>query len=612
MSDSPRIAHKLAVVTRSVMPEHIIFVDTETTQYGVQGKKIYHKLMLGVAIYLRYRRDGKASYKETFRFTADNELWAFVKSKVLSKTILYLISHNAVFDFIVLKHIQALTKMGYKCIFTYEGGVRYISKWRKSNHSIMILDNSNWFAGKLERWGKELNLPKLEMPVYTTDTEKWFVYCERDCEILYQLFIWYTTFLRKNNLGSWKYTIASQAFNSYRHRFMYHPIYIPGDKQESQLARESYHGGRTECFRNGEYTDGLYYKLDVNSMYPYVMHTFNYPTNFDGYYEYPDKTQVQKMLSTHCIVADVRVSVRLPYFVYRQNGRNVYPVGFFRTVLTTNELLLAFENGWIEQLYACSVYRKRDIFTDYVDFFYHVKIDAEQQGQALLRAFAKLYLNSLYGKFGQRGYVDTVIGTAKDNTLRVSYGYNMQSGSRFVLRQIGTEVLYSERSAEGYNSFCAIASHVTANARLMLYDLILRARRENCFYCDTDCVIVNQAGYDNLKSLLHPTRLGYLKVEGISENVIIRAPKHYQFNGKWVLKGIRKTAEQLGKDKYKQMVWPGLNTILKTNQEMYFNTWVIKQLSPTIRSGEVDDEQFISPFSINDYTSRNSGSSRIR
>lgn len=607
-----REKHRLNQPTTATMPENIIFVDTETTQYGIPSEKVYHKLMLGVAIYLRYRSDRDTIQKETFRFETKEEFWLFVKSKVLSKKILYLISHNAVFDFIVMQHIQSLEKLGYKCVFTFEGGMTYISKWRKKNHSIMILDNSNWFKGKLEKWGKELKLPKLNMPSYSSEKEKWFIYCQRDCEILYQLFLWYVNFLRKNNLGSWKYTIASSAFNTYRYRFMLHPIYIPGDDEESKLSRASYHGGRTECFRIGEYNEGLYYKLDVNSMYPAIMRQFGYPTNFDGYYDYPNQQQVHQMLSTHCIIADVQLSVDLPYFVYKKDGRNVYPIGTFRTTLTSNELLLAFDNNWIVKVYSCSVYRKRNIFVEYVDFFYRVKLDAEENEQELLRSFAKLYLNSLYGKFGQRGYVDRVIGTDVIGKLQVSHGFNLQSNQRFVLRQMGTNILYSERGEESYNSFSAIASHVTANARLMLYDLILRARRENCFYCDTDSIIVNQVGFDNLKKLLHKTRLGFLKVEGISDNVTIVAPKHYEFSGKWVIKGIRKTADKLGNNRYSQEVWPGLNTILRSHREVYFNTWVIKQLSPTIRSGEVNNEQFISPFSISDYTSRNSSSSSIR
>jgi len=580
------------------MPEHIIFVDTETTQTPLINNKIYHKLLLGVAIHHRHRRDREKGSKQTKRFTEESEFWQYVSSKAINKTVLYLISHNAVFDFTVLQHIKHLSLLGYKCSFVYEGGVTFISKWRKDKHTIMILDNSNWFRGKLATWGNELDLPKLSMPTAIEGIEKMFKYCERDTEILYQLFVWYSRFLRSNDLGSWKYTIASSAFTAYRHKFMSHNIYIPDDEDEMLLARQSYHGGRTECFKVGEFTDGFYYKLDVNSMYPYVMKEYEYPTCFEKYVYRPRLSAVEKSLKNKSIIAEVLVKTDTPLYVFKKDERNVYPIGTFRTVLTTRELKVGFENNWIVDIWGCCVYRKRQLFDDYVHFFYKVKQEANKRDQKLLKSFAKLYLNSLYGKFGQRGFVDFVIGDNQDSQLKVSQGYNVRTKQRFTLRQVGHQVLYSEKANESYNSFCAIASHVTANARLMLYDLVKMSGRDNCFYCDTDSVIVNQTGFNNLEHLLDNDLLGKLKVEGVTRKVIINAAKDYLFGKTVVLKGVRSNAQKIGTNSYKQEIWPGLNSILRTGKERYFNYFQIKTLNPSIFSGNVLDNGNILPFTM--------------
>ncbi len=588
--------HELKPLSRSIVPRNMIFVDTETTKETRTNGKTYHKLRLGVGIYSRLRTDRHPNYKEVYRFETPEEFWSWVISKQLKKTVLYVISHNVVFDFTVLKHITILTKAGYSCIFTYEGGVRYIGKWRKESHTIMILDNSNWFAGTVAKWGKELDLPKLTMPKGVDGKEKWFVYCERDCEILYELSKWYIAFLRDNRLGSWKYTIASSAFTAFRHRFMPHPIYIPGTCEENAIARASYHGGRTECFQVGTYDQGPYYKLDINSMYPYVMRKESYPTCYQDSFTNPNMDKVRKTLDNYCLIADVTLTTPYPYFCYRKEDRNIYPIGTFRTTLSTEELILAFDNKWIQTVHQCAVYRKRRIFHEYVDFFLPIKINASREGKPLLRSLAKLYLNSLYGKFGQKGYVDYIIGQDTKNTLQVSHGYNLQSRERFTIRQMGRDVLYSERSGEGYNSFSAIASHVTANARMYLYSLILVITRQDCFYCDTDSIIVNERGMKRIASLLDNTRLGYLKVEGTSDVINIVAPKHYLFDNHWTVKGIRKDAVKLSENTYRQEIWPGLNTILKTGEEAYFNYYQEKTLSPTIISGQVSGDGTIAPF----------------
>lgn len=591
-----RDSHTLKPLQRSVMPEHVIFVDTETDAFPGTKGKTYQLLKLGVAIFARFRRDKKKDYKETYRFKTKEDFWVYIASKAMSKQVLYLISHNAVFDFTVLGHTEWLTKLGYKCQFVYDGGMTFIGKWRKKGHTVMILDNANWFKGTLAKWGKELDLPKLEMPKGLKDEEKWFTYCERDTEILYQLFKWYVAFLSSNNLGSWKYTIASSAFTSFRHRFMSHPIYIPAEDEDSDIARESYHGGRTECFQVGEYNDGPYYKLDINSMYPFVMRNNEYPTCYETRLSYPNMDKTRRTTETKCIIADCTLSTNIPYFVFRNDGRNIYPIGQFRTVLTTQEYQLAYDNRWIKEIHDVCVYRKRSIFRQYVDFFYKVKQDAGTSGKQLIRAFAKLYLNSLYGKFGQRGFVDRVLGDDNTATLRVSHGYNIRTGERFTIRQIGHQVLYSEKGGESYNAFCAIASHVTANARLYLYDSIQRMGRDNCFYCDTDSVICNSQGLEKIRGLLDNTKLGYWKVEGVSESIIITAPKHYTFGSKIVLKGVRKNAKKLGINTYKQEIWPGFNSILGQGQEKYYTFYQVKILSPSIKSGQVQNSGIITPF----------------
>jgi len=333
-------------------------------------------------------------------------------------------------------------------------------------------------------------------------------------------------------------------------------------------------------------------------MYPYVMGKESYPTCYEGSFTNPNMDKVRKTLENYCIIADVTVNTPFPYFCYRKDERNVYPIGTFRTTLSTEELILAFDNGWIQTVHECAVYRKRRIFREYVDFFYGVKTDASAKGKTLLRSFAKLYLNSLYGKFGQKGYVDYVIGQDSENTIRVSHGYNIQSGRRFTIRQMGKDVLYSERMGEGYNSFCAIASHVTANARIYLYSLILAIDRRYSYYCDTDSIIVDKNGLEQVESLLDDTRLGFIKVEGTSEIINIVAPKHYLFDNHWTVKGVRKDAVKLSENTYRQEIWPGLNTILKSGEEVYFNYHQTKTLQPTIISGRVASDGTIEPFTL--------------
>jgi len=110
--------------------------------------------------------------------------------------------------------------------------------------------------------------------------------------------------------------------------------------------------------------------------------------------------------------------------------------------------------------------------------------------------------------------------------------------------------------------------------------------------------IVDKNGLEQVESLLDDTRLGFIKVEGTSEIINIVAPKHYLFDNHWTVKGVRKDAVKLSENTYRQEIWPGLNTILKSGEEVYFNYHQTKTLQPTIISGRVASDGTIEPFTL--------------
>lgn len=593
-------AHILSKAESDAVPSYMVFVDTETHQNPGDENRVYQDLRLGVAIFWYYRKGRKNTKIETFRFTDAQLFWEFVMLHSIKGTELCIFAHNAVFDMTVLQHIKWLDFFGYKCSFIFDNAMTFIAEWKTDDHTIKILNTANWFQGSVARWGNELGLAKLEMPDIDASEEEWFIYCERDTMVIKELVAWYIQFLGDNDLGAWRYTIASQAFTAFRHRFMVNRIAIPDNPTETELAREAYHGGRTECFKQGHYADGPYYKIDVNSMYPFVMRSHAYPTRLVRVGTELKVEQAEYIKGKYGLIADCTLCTPIPFFVDTATGRNVYPVGTFRTVLTTEEFYRALDNRWIQEVHRYAMYSMRDIFKPYIDFFYSLKVKCTVEGNRLQRAFTKLYLNSLYGKFGQRGYHDEEMGRVATPGLGVWFAIDAKTRETYMYRLVGHSLIRSWKEGESWNSFCAIAAHVTANARLVLYDALLRAGREHCYYCDTDSLIVDPTGYVRLQNEMDDTRLGAWALEGISDEIIILAPKHYWFDGKWTRKGIRKDAIENPENVFTQEVWPGFNTIVKTGIERYFNYPITKTVSPTIETGRVMANGDILPLVMGD------------
>ena len=150
---------------------------------------------------------------------------------------------------------------------------------------------------------------------------------------------------------------------------------------------------------------------------------------------------------------------------------------------------------------------------------------------------------------------------------------------------------------ESYNSFCAIAAHVTAYARLYLYDTIVKAGYHNVLYTDTDSLFVNEQGYENIKHMIDKYRLGYLSLEMMSENgVTLYAPKDYIFDGKIRHKGVPDKARRVNNNTWEITLFPKLATFIRENDvNQYFNVTMNKTLKRNYNKGRVEESEVL-PF----------------
>ncbi|GAI39892.1 unnamed protein product, partial [marine sediment metagenome] len=150
---------------------------------------------------------------------------------------------------------------------------------------------------------------------------------------------------------------------------------------------------------------------------------------------------------------------------------------------------------------------------------------------------------------------------------------------------------------EGYNSFAAISSEVTANARMMLWEFIEIAGRENVYYCDTDSLLVNQSGYERCAGIMHKTELGKLKLVQRSSKVTLRNVKDYTIGDKTKIKGISKLAKKVSDSEYITYQQVGVRSGMR-NRNVNTMTWrrVPKKLKRIYEKGVVKHDELVYPL----------------
>ena len=137
-----------------------------------------------------------------------------------------------------------------------------------------------------------------------------------------------------------------------------------------------------------------------------------------------------------------------------------------------------------------------------------------------------------------------------------------------------------EQDDESYESFPAIAAHVTAFARRLLWKYFCQAGTAQLFYCDTDSLFVSTAGVENLEKVTDKTRLGALSHESTFDWVHIYGPKDYQTDSKRVTKGVKAKAKWLDESTIVQEQWAKLPGMLRRGD---LTTPVITQVTKHLR-----------------------------
>ena len=456
----------------------------------------------------------------------------------------------------------------------------------------------------LENVGESIGMAKLPMPGDDAPREVWDEYCQRDVEITFRVVHEWWRFLKQYDLGSFGPTLAAQSFRAFRHRFMDHQILIDNNPRASLLARESLHGGRTECFKIGPIF-GPVYTLDINSMYPAVMRDNDFPAILQSVVNAPSKRELRRWVEKYCVIAFVTLNTKRNRFGHVVDSRLVFPVGRFHTTLTTPDLIDALEHGEIDSVHEASLYQRAPIFRNFVESIYNLRLKAQAANNDVQSWLLKILMNSLYGKFAQRGTYWEECGTSELTSIQAWQEIDAQTHEVRSFRSFGGIVQEKSRNTESVDSHPAIASHVTAYARAHLYRLIQRAGVENVYYVDTDSLWCNANAKVRLDSEINPTRLGALKIEGTHEWVIIYGPKDYATPTKQKIKGIKKKARRIGQHTFTQEQWSSLKGLIRLGRTNHPTvTTVTKTLERLYKKGVVSQTGRVSPFRLSERKNR--------
>lgn len=359
----------------------------------------------------------------------------------------------------------------------------------------------------------EVKKKKINYETITEITKELLEYLEADCVGLHQAIkkLWSWDFIKNSGASL---TVASQAVKIFR-SMLDVPLFALDKKLDVEI-RTSYFGGRTEIFKpfynNDKKPLNCY---DVNSLYPSVMLDNEYPVRFKYY--------TGKYLKDACGFYDVTVTcpnIYYPLLGYKhvKTHKLIFPTGTFRGVYSIPELNKAIKLGYkIDKIHEGFIFEgKTGLFNDYVNQLYNKRLYSEKG--SIDNVLSKLFMNSLYGKFGMNLTKENIVFDDGSEELTPYIQYK------------NIKLAKKDVELESFNNV-AIASYVTSYARLQLYKWIEKAK--NVYYCDTDSIFTPN-------EVESSSKIGDVKLEYQTNYACFLLPKTYITDKSLKLKGFDK------------------------------------------------------------------------
>lgn len=355
--------------------------------------------------------------------------------------------------------------------------------------------------------------------------EKDIEYCYMDCEIVYdylmQMF---------EKTGKIKPTVASCAMEIFLKNYLQRK-FIPN--RFNDIFRNSYYGGRVECFRFGNINPC--YKYDVNSLYPFVCCNMFFP-DFN-------KLRKQKKMSIQQFLfelknkegcAEIEVEHKKNFvgvLPLRTKTEIIYPVGTFTAYWNFNEFRNAYETGLIKIKRVLNVFSAPRMEFKELGEYMKTYFKAKNETEGAEKLLNKFLLNALTGKFAQKEHGEKHYFRSIEEYMNTELAYTKFKKQIHHFSEEREDIFVEvfkdgimKKTKSRWN-IPGISSYITSQARIHMLNFYLMYQ-DNLCYTDTDSLVLT-CPLDS--KYIDNEKLGFFKKESDERINIVGNKRYHSF-----------------------------------------------------------------------------------
>jgi len=299
--------------------------------------------------------------------------------------------------------------------------------------------------------------------------------------------------------------------------------YVPKQSAaQFQTYAPHFFGGRVQCFESG-YEKAEFYVVDINSAYPRAMldsHPYE-PTGMVTSRLPRDESSIPQCL----IELDGVSKGALP--LRSGDGSLFFPEDEtkVRRYFTTGwELIAGLDTGTlkVDRIVRVHQFGTPVDFKSYIEHFFNERANAKLAGDKAGDIFAKIFMNSLYGKWAAcpTRYKEYVLSDLGSDAYQRWLSQHFEDRGEWGGRRMLTRPVPTEKHRY-YN--IATAASITGWVRAFLWRSLQKC--SGVLYCDTDSIAAR-----DVSALDSGKKLGQWKLEAQCDEYAIAGKKNYAFH----------------------------------------------------------------------------------
>ncbi len=413
-----------------------------------------------------------------------------------------------------------------------------IKVFTDQGQKMIFCDLRNWIDCDLEELAASLRTERLpDVEGKASDASRYDALI-RDLEIQERAFLAYLAWVKSRGVNEFRLTAGAQSMALFKIRHRKITPTDDGEPEVAKLVRVGLWGGkvvarfvghckldRARPGRNDicpagperEETPGGLYHLDVTGLYASLMQSREFPHKLIEWNQSPSEPDCGPPYFGSDLVASVLIKSDKDTYPVKDGRRTLWATGSFWTTLAGPELARAIRTGCVRGWGLYARFEMASQFKSYIDEIWQLRDHARKSGDLMFSRVAKVFINSLWGKFAARTPLWT---ETEDPGFGERWGVfplvDPDEGTITWFRALAGVYQEQTKPVDSPDAYPAISAWLTSYGRVFLDDLIRVAGDREVLYVAVDALVVTELGFYNLclAGQIEPDRLGKLRVTG--------------------------------------------------------------------------------------------------